>query len=259
MQPNTTCHQICSCKVLTSRGWFNELKNEMQRNARFSDPKIRNEVVLSMMHHITVILEKYRTTMSEEIFKTVHFELFKLVVPMAVNSKGERPNGPHDVVFEPIPWVFSSASIEKLGVLDTPMEGSLVYTKRKVSAKSKAAPSPKPVKKRKATTGLVSQEVVELGEEVMQLEVVQEGAPRKKLWLDDMAGAFQMVIDDHSAKNGHAQLVNNASKQKVLNFAIGTAMQFAMTKEAKLNGKTYTRWSELRVELKRVFFSISPH
>ena len=160
---------------------------------------------------------------------------------------------------QPIPWVFSSASIEKLGVLDTPMEGSLVYTKRKVSTKSKAAPAPKPVKKRKATTGLVSQEVVELGEEVMELEVVQEGASRKKLWLDDMAGAFQMVIDDHSAKNGHAQLVNNASNQKVLNFAIGTAMQFAMTKEAKLNGKTNTRWSELRVELKRVFFSISPH
>ena len=114
MQPNTTCHQICSCKVLTSRGWFNDLKNEMQRNARFSEPKIRNEVVLSMMHHIVGILEKYRTTMSEEIFKTVHFELFKLVVPMAVNSKGERPNGPHDAEFEPIPWVFSSASIEKL-------------------------------------------------------------------------------------------------------------------------------------------------
>ena len=70
---------------------------------------------------------------------------------------------------------------------------------------------------------------------------------------------LQMGINDHSAKNGHAQLVNNASNQKVLNFAICTAMQFAMTKEAKLNGKTYTRWSELRVELKRVFFSISPH
>ena len=65
---------------------------------------------------------------------------------------------------------------------------------------------------------MVSQEVVELGEEVMDLEVVQEGASRKMLLLDDMAGAFQMVIDDHSAKNGHAQLVNNASKQKVLNF-----------------------------------------
>ena len=56
-----------------------------------------------------------------------------------------------------------------------------------------------------------------------------------------MAGAFQMVIDEHSAKNGHALMVSNASKQMVLNFAIGTAMQFAMTKDAKLNGNTYTR------------------
>ena len=110
-----------------------------------------------------------------------------------------------------------------------------------------------------AATSTAKKEPKEPSHQVMELEVVQEGASRKKLWLDDMAGAFQMVIDDHSAKNGHAQLVNNASKQKVLNFAIGTAMQFAMTKEAKLNGKTYTRWSELRVELKRVFFSISPH
>ena len=110
-----------------------------------------------------------------------------------------------------------------------------------------------------AATSTAKKEPKEPSHQVMELEVVQEGASRKKLWLDDMAGAFQMVIDDHSAKNGHAQLVNNTSKQKVLNFAIGTAMQFAMTKEAKLNDKTYTRWSELRVELKRVFFSISPH
>jgi hypothetical protein len=68
--------------------FYSDLRTHFNMVTNFMDPRIKNDVVMSMFHHAITLLNKVFPTVPLWIFKHVHFELYKFFVPVRVNARG---------------------------------------------------------------------------------------------------------------------------------------------------------------------------
>jgi len=73
---------------LEKKKMFGDFKTEFNKITKFMDARLKNDVVMSMLHHCINSLAKIAPCTTEGLFKLFHLELFKFCIPVRVNSRG---------------------------------------------------------------------------------------------------------------------------------------------------------------------------
>ena len=85
----------------------------------------------------------------------------------------------------------------------------------------------------------------QMEEGVLTLEVRGEDSQRQKLWLDDLIAAIKHVFQAFPDATSELKL-------QTAQFTAPVALERAWAQQVKFNGKEILKWSELRVDLKRL-------
>ena len=126
--------------------FYDDLKSAFNKITKLMVPGIKNDVVMSMMHHTILSVAKIKNFVPIWLFKIFHFELFKFIVPVRVNSCGvimdgksadvaDDDDGKDDTVPWAVPWIFPTVQLERMRWIDVNMAGSVVYQEKKKSDK----------------------------------------------------------------------------------------------------------------------------
>ena len=227
---------------------YDEWKTEFNKTTRFMEPGLKNEVVLSMMHHAILSLNKIRKSVPDWVFKIFFFEVCKFIIPVRVSAHGETIVDADDKAQLAVPWFFPTVQLDKLKWVDTSMVESAVYAGRD----SKKRSLPEPARKKRKDNGCEA-----IGtEEVMTTCVKsEEGCQnRDKVWLDDVAAFIVAVLQDFADITTRELPSTDVVKQAV-GYVVNLAYTFCFAKSATVNGKVCKKWSEMRIELKRILYS----
>ena len=235
---------------LERNNFYDDFKAEFNRVTRFMEPRIKNDNVLSLMHHAAQLLTKVQSTVPAWLFKAIVFELFKFIVPVRVSPRGDvvkQVGDDEEEHGDAIPWVFSTVMLDKLKWLDTPMQGSTVYNPN--AKKAKAAPPRK--KQRNGTSPPLE------ADEAMTMDVkTAEGDSRPKVWIDDVVAAMMTVLND--CRYGDEPPADQRV-QVVVKWLLSLSFCFCFVKTVHLNGKCFAKWSDVRTELKRTLYAALRH
>ena len=213
-----------------------------------------------MMHHTILSVAKIKNFVPIWLFKIFHFELFKFIVPVRVNScgviadcksaVGDDDRNDDDIVSWAVPWIFPTVQLERMRWIDVNMAGSVVYQEKKKSDKIWKQQPPR--KKRRNDTER---------EEVLSATLEDHENPghcsttRDKVWLDDVVACIVSTLKEFAGDVPTRELPCTENIQQVASYVVNVSYHFCFLKQAMVNGKKCKKWSELRIELKRTLFS----
>ncbi|CAK0804102.1 unnamed protein product, partial [Prorocentrum cordatum] len=233
---------------------FEQVKKDLNLNCEFLDARFNQWNAIAAMHAYVTSVESACAGIGvePEIRAALITEGIKFCTPYKPTS-----SGPMDPSCRFVPFVFpKGVDNDRMEVIKTAMEGSAVYKpvkKPKKAAQAKPAANPK-----RAAGGKRGREC-DMAVEAMQLQLVRDAhfqdldddeavpEPRQKLWIDDLVAAIEHSFSQF-------RRASKTNKRKTAEFVVSHALEFAWMESVTLNGKEHTKWSELRLELKRVMY-----
>jgi hypothetical protein len=170
---------------------------------------------------VFIAMGKLKDTLHIKTWEEVTMELLKLCVPRACNGIEQE-------------WPFQSVRDDLAKVLLTPMSASVLYRHKPEGPEGLDSRDPEPIAKRKRKKGAID-----------DLEDPATAADPDRTWLEDVLAMVGAVLGPLPEAR-----VDYNVKQNVLR----KCLCFALTRAATVGGKTITKWSKLRKEMKALLF-----
>jgi hypothetical protein len=216
-------NQLNECKML--KEWLDYLET----NCIFNEPGFNNVDAVHHAHDLKVVIchKSFKATVEESMSALIFYEALKLTVPVQEGPLREQS-----------PWLFKgSLSDKRIGFLNAPMGGSVVYNK----TKQKKASAKVPKKGTASASSMLNHQ------EVMDAEF-EDGTA--KVWLHDLVQCLQSPAQMlHEAGGEPRAVVLKDSMRR----CIRIALHLCFTGTVVMNGKDlkassgYHRGPELKV------------
>ena len=209
----------------------------------FRNGAINNHNILMNIHTYTVCLDKIKDSVDEATLVDCVCEGLKFMAPLSNMAVEASKFG------RMAPWILQKFTPAAIKLVLTPVEGSVVYTRK---AKVPKVKKPSPKVPSKAGTGtseakakLRKVKASDTPPEVLTPTVAvstEDGdmTSRPKVWLDDVLAAIDSAFA--TAPGGIDIPDKQAKKAQWLSYAL----EFCWAKEVAISSKKHTTWSSLR-------------